>query len=78
MATHKPGLYLLQVSSISPEEGCVEQHLQCQVKRYLTLTGLSRQFFDGQILEPSVFIQSQIGSTWAVSTPCMSSSSASA
>lgn len=76
MATHKPSLYLLQVSSIFPEEGCREQHLQCQVKGYLTLAGLSRQFFDGKTLKLSVFIQSQIGSTWAVSTSCMPFSSA--
>lgn len=55
MATHKPVLYLLQASSIFPEEGCLKQYLQCQVKRYLALTGLSRQFFDGQILEPSLY-----------------------
>lgn len=74
MATHKPALYLLQVSSILPEEGCLEQHLQCQVKGYIILVGFSRQFFDGHILELSVFIQSQTGSTWAASTRCLSSS----
>lgn len=55
MATHKLALYLLQASSDFPEDGCLKQHLQCQVKRYLTLTGLSRQFFDGQILELSLY-----------------------
>lgn len=55
MATHKPALYLLQANSILPEEGCLKQHLQFQVKRYLALAGLSRQFFDGQILELSLY-----------------------
>ena len=62
MATHKPALYLLQVSSIVPEEGCLQQHVQCQVKWYLILVDLSTLFFDGHILELSVFIQSQSGS----------------